>query len=256
MKPCADTTTDHTTEEPQTLGTGETKQIYLYKINNTVVCLYYTDVPDGFVMVLGGFYDGESITGTSEILDLSKADSGCGVIPENPHHGGVFEGTIGYYGGKVLYCSYNCHEYQPGYSEWKAMSDSISRQRFAGASSVIQGVWLVSGGTTSGVTTNTTEYWDGALFHPGPDMPQPMNRHCQVTISESRVFFHTPYVDASDPIGRTFFLNWNDKSWERLDSGTMYTLYGTCGMVKTSTNGWEIVVTDIGTSSIFNLQSK
>ncbi len=219
-------------------------------------CQFLTVVPDGFVMVSGGSIDGNSKTASVEVLDLQKTDSACGPIPE---HGSTFtEGSLGYFDGKVLYCSYKCHYYVPGATEWVKVdtSNDMSRQRFASASSVIQGVWLISGGTTSGTTTDTPEYWDGTQFHPGPDMPHPMDRHCQVTISDSLVFFFTPKVDASDPVGRTFFLNWNDKSWETLDAGTRTGNRGTCGKVKTSANDWEIVVADKGTSSIFNLQTK
>ncbi len=208
-------------------------------------------------MVLGGkLLNGGEKTNNTEILDLSKANNSCNEPAEFPKVDGVEETTLGYYQGKVLYCSYLCHIYEPATNEWVATSDRISRQRYGSASSVIQGVWLISGGATVGVKTNTTEYWDGTEFHAGPDMPQPMNLHCQVTVSDNEVFIHTPSIDPNDPVGRTFLLDWNERKWTTLEAGTRTDNRGTCGKVKSSDNGWEIVVANRGTSSIFNLQSK
>ncbi len=210
-------------------------------------------MPDGFVLILGGYYTGNSVTNIAEVIDLSQADSGCAELPDHPRN--MSDGTLAYYKGKVLHCNnQHCHTYEPGASEWTPLSDSMSENRPGPASSVIQDVWLITGGSSS---TVSTEYWDGTKFHDGPDLPRGMSLHCQVTISDSEIFFLAPWVkDMVDPTNRTFLLDWNDKTWTMLNNGENLWKFMTCGQVKSVSDGWEIVVVGSGVSSIFNIQLK
>ncbi len=210
---------------------------------------------DQYVMVLGDYYDdGNPKTETAEIIDITNTNE-CGSIPSLSV--AVSDGTMAFYNGKVMYCSSKCHSYKPGDESWTELpNDVMSTFRRAAASSIIQDVWLISGGQVGRIDVSSTEYWDGVELRNGPDMPQTMDYHCQVTISKSEVFFHSTGIDPDDMLGRTFLLDWDQKTWTTLDPGTRTATFGTCGMVKTSDSGFEIVVADRGQSSIINLQTR
>ncbi len=227
-------------------------QIFLHICLTYIRLSYLEPVPDRFVLVLGGFYTGNDKTSSAEVIDIFKTDSGCTQLPDHPLI--MSDGTMGYYNEKVLHCNnQHCHSYAPGASEWTPLPDSMSEQRYSPASSVIQDVWLVTGGSDS---TTSTEYWDGTQFHDGPEMPRGMGLHCQVTISDSEVFFLAPWVMNDDPRTRTFLLDWNDKTWTTLDDGENSWQFLTCGQFKSNDNGWEILVTSRSATSIFNIQSR
>ncbi len=201
------------------------------------------------MLVLGGYYTGNNKTNSAEVIDLSQKDSDCAELPDHPQS--VSDGTMTHYKGKVLYCKkQHCHSYAPGASEWIPLSDSMSENRPSPASSLIQDVWLITGGLG---TIVSTEYWDGTEFHDGPELPRGMGRHCQVTISDSEIFFHSP---SSDGKSRTFLLDWNDKTWTTLDDGINAWYFLTCGQIKSKEKGLEVVVSSRGATNIFNIQTK
>ena len=68
----------------------------------------------------------------------------------------------------------------------------MKHTRWAPAGSITPDGFLVTGGRTPGLH-RTTEYYNGAEWKDGPDMPIGMESHCQVTIG-STVYVSGPYI--------------------------------------------------------------
>ncbi len=219
-------------------------------------------------MVVGGFLFVEDETGTakiaktsaSELVDLVHPEPLCKSPPDVPGYPhGIAEGQMAYFQSKVLYCSTGCHSLEPLAEEWTQFVAGNAFYRRSAASSLIGDVWLISGGyNNKNVIQASSDYWDGSQFHSGPVIPEPMAYHCQVTISETKVFFSRICYTTDFDIGPTFMLDWINKGWETLASQPdtkRFKRFGDCGKYLTPEGKVEIVSVGDGISDIYNVEN-
>ena len=63
---------------------------------------------------------------------------------------------------------------------WKPQADMKYKRIYAAASNVPEGI-MVTGGFDGNTTLSATEIFDGVEWKNGPQLPVPMDRHCQVS---------------------------------------------------------------------------
>ncbi len=214
------------------------------------------------VMVIGGFNEEVTYLKDVDVLDLATSDNNCDHVRDLPIS--VYGNDATYYNGQVLACGgFNsdyqddCFIYNPQSNSWDQM-ESMMSTRIYHRSSVIQDVWFISGGQHlhSGINSelDSTEVWDGSSFAPGPELPETMQYHCQVTINDTHVF-----VSDIDLLygssGGTYLLNWEDKTWAQLETLRNLKDRPACGLARSESKGVEIVVVGDGESEIFSLES-
>ncbi len=202
-------------------------------------------------------------TADTELVDVAHPEPHCKSPPNVPFPNGVLDGQITYFQGKVLFCSAGCYSLEPGAEEWTEFANKSSFTRVSAASSLIGNVWLISGGYTHGLQfQESSSYWDGSRFHIGPDIPELMAYHCQVTISETEVFFSriSKIPKRSDlDIGATFVLDWTSQEWKNLtqpETVVRVKNFGDCGKYVTSDGKIEIVSVGDGKSDIYSVDKK
>ncbi len=187
------------------------------------------------------------------MIDLADPTNTCVAIADYPialgySSLGLVDGVVKSCGGfdEIGHNVDNCFDYDKYTNEWISRPDMLHR-RGEHRSSNIEGVWLISG-DNSDTVGRTTEMWQGSEFVQGPDMPQDMYGHCQVTINSTHIFF----VDIIHQT--TFMLEWSTEEWTQLDDMRGYRDHGCgCGLIRNEENGEEIVVAGYGSSEIFNL---
>ena len=96
----------------------------------------------------------------------------------------------------------------------------------------------------------TSEVWDGASFIEGPDLPVPMQRHCQLTLNSTHLFFSDLYTT-----GLTYLYDMERSSWRRVASPSKLYPWGACGLASSEGKGQEVVVALDGSSEIFSIDS-
>ncbi len=213
-------------------------------------------------MAVGGYVFLEDKSNTikiakSELVDLVHAEPICKSPPDVPYPHGVSDGQLTYFQGKVLFCSTGCYSLDPGADEWMEFADSDTFNRVSAASSLIGGVWLISGGYNNGLQASSF-YWDGSLFRSGPDLPVPMGYHCQVTVSETEVFFSRISFITGVDVGPTYKLDWTSGGWTTLTSlpdTARGKRFGDCGKYITPDGKVEIVSVGDGKSDIYSVES-
>ncbi len=138
------------------------------------------------LMVIGGF-NGSSMDSV-EVIDLNdSSNKTCEAVSDYPLSNDyltaqVVDGVVKACGG--LYAEYDCYDYDPSSGTWNSIPQLNSAKDQA-RSSIIDGTYLVSGDYDN----YQTEMWTGSEFVSGPDLPEVMYAHCQVTINATHVFF-------------------------------------------------------------------
>ncbi len=199
------------------------------------------------LMVIGG-YDGEDYLDVVEVVDLDDPNKTCQLVESYPEVTELL--TVGLVDGVVKACGgmsseRDCYDYDPSSNTWNSSPGLLFQKRYA-SSSLIDGIWLVSGDTHV-PDGNMTEFWTGAEFVLGPTLPEMMYSPCQVTINATHVFF----VDCLDQTA--YLLDWNMQEWTQMDDMTTYKSdFCGCGLIRNDQFGKEVVVAGYGTSEIFN----
>ncbi len=210
------------------------------------------------IMVIGGYDNSEghpTMMSSVEVIDLEDQDNICQAVADYPLLGGGQVASV--VDGVVKVCGSNhktdeCYEYDRAEDSW-SLSSGMTTQRKSAKSSLIDGVWLVSGDADSAVSTFSTEYFDGDDFVKGPTAPVVLQNHCQITLNSTHVFF------SNDIDLRSYVLKWDeDKTFEQLPGYlNRLRLYPSCG--KAGDNEVVIVGSDLmhrGTSEIYNFQDQ
>ncbi len=200
-------------------------------------------------MVIGG-KDGSQLD-VVEVIDLDDPNTSCEPVANYPT--ATEDVAVKLEDGVVKACggvstSRDCYDYDPTSNTWDSSLGMLLRKRGA-RSSIIDGVWLVSGDyhIPAGIMT---EMWTGSEFMLGPTLPERMDGHCQVTINATHVFF------ANCDEQTTYLLDWKLQEWVQLDDMSVYrsNICG-CGLIHNDEKGNEVVVAGYGSSEIFNFDS-
>ncbi len=196
-------------------------------------------------MVIGGNNGGD--LEVVEVIDLDDPNKTCDVIANYPIPCDFL--TVTLINGVVKACggdgSEDCYDFDPASNTWDS-SPGLHLDEHIARSSIIDGVWLVSG---DGAVPdgNVTEFWNGSEFILGPTPPERMGAHCQVSINATHVFF------AHCETRNTYLLDRNLQQWTTLDSMSVDRGYDCeCGLINNEQLGKDVVVASYGTSEIFN----
>ncbi len=211
------------------------------------------------IVAIGGYVLDQAspsgVTDTAETIDLENI-SFCGPIPDYPL--GPMEGaTAALIDGKLKVCGgwieelgyvSDCYDYDFNAKTWDVARSMLADRREAAASLTSHG-WLISGGQSE---SNTTELWDGQEFVPGPNMPEEMSGHCQVTVNATHLFF----AISNSNTARNYMLNFDSQEWIRVEDAQVSRSYPACGLVPNrDTANPEVVVVGNGGSEVFNVAS-
>ncbi len=207
---------------------------------------YFTISDYTKLMVIGGYNRGT--LNTVEVVNLDDPIATCDLVANYPTV--IEQLTVGLVNGVVKACggcnTDNCYDYHPLNNRWVS-SPALAKKRNFVRSSIIDGIWLVSGDDTV-PNGNLTELWAESEFVSGPDLPQLMYGHCQITVNATHVFF------ADCETLSTYLLDWDLQEWVQLDSMSTYrNNYCGCGLINNENMGKEVVVAGYGTSEIFNM---
>jgi len=126
-------------------------------------------------------------------------------------------GTAAFIDGRIVYCggfwqyasdAAECFALNVHDDQWEEIGSLPQRSRYH-QSSIIDGKWFLSGGTSFNeqdlfTAENTTLIFEDGLFNPGPLLPFPMARHCQVTIDDNYIFFAAGFKGNA-----AFLLDWS-----------------------------------------------
>ncbi len=183
-----------------------------------------------------------------EVIDLDDPSKTCDIVANYPIAtdyvtAQLVDGVVKVCGG--LQTELDCYDYNSSSNTWSSSPGPLYEKDYA-TSSIIDGTWLVTGDDTNPDGT-MTEWWTGSQFTMGPTLPKILNRHCQVSINSTHVFF-------ADCIGKeTYLLDWESQGITQLDDMTTArsNVCG-CGLVQNDQMGKEVVVAGYGTSEIFN----
>jgi len=102
------------------------------------------------------------------------------------------------------------------------------------ASSVIDGKWLLSGGSNDISTQSKTLLYEDGVFMPGPDMPARKHSHCQLTLNSTHIFF---VGGGGEDALTTFILDWPSQEYTFLESLPATDSYPACGVINNPANG-------------------
>jgi len=174
-----------------------------------------------------------------ELDEVEKVDDpleNC-ILPYLPE--GRAAGTAAFFDGKIIFCGgfYNkddraeCFELSSANDEWSS-SISLPLEISHLQSSIVDGKWLLSGGTSLGTRRSGTLVYENGIFVPGPDLPKPKHHHCQVTIDDTHVFF-TAGLHSDD----TFILDFATGQWTFLDDIPLSMEGSGCGLLNNPVNG-------------------
>ncbi len=206
------------------------------------------------MIVIGGYNSEDGNLNSVEVIDLENTTNNCNMIADYPVEDSGM--TVGLIDGLIKSCGSvddtdDCYDYNPTTNSW-ITSVSLNNARYDPGSSFIDGIWLVSGdGTGSDDVGSTTEMWTGTGFEPGPSLPIPMLRPCQLTINSTHVFF----VDTGNT-GNAFLFDWYEQKWSDLPPTTVYRTYMSCGLINNPENGIEAVIVEDGVTEIFNFRDE
>jgi len=191
-------------------------------------------------LVIGGDYcqeDGPcNAVPSVDVVRHPPGNDDCQDIQPYPME--ISGGTAAYYNNKVLVCGGDdigriwtdkCYELlssSHGWREIKPLPYRLTRM----ASSIIGGKWLLSGGRgdPSGSGSKTLVFEDG-IFTPGPELPEELYAHCQLTLNSSHVFFAGH--------AHTFVLDWPRQEWAILESLPSTMNFAACGLLENSFYG-------------------
>ncbi len=187
------------------------------------------------------------------MIDLENPSNTCNIADYPVEDASM---TVGLIDGLIKSCGStydrdDCYDYNPATNSW-ITSASLMYERNKPRSSLIDGIWLVSGDDFGTIdVTLTTEMWTGTGFEPGPSLPIPMYVPCQLTINSTHVFF----VDTYDT-GNAYLLDWYEQTWTELPTMTVDRYRMSCGLINNPENGIEAVIVEDGVTEIFNFRDE
>jgi len=203
------------------------------------------------VIAIGGYNSGK--LKSTELVDVSGEAKVCPQVPDFPYEVNQLSAT--FYKGKVLACggisdTYEDKCYSLGFdlSKWEELDVRLLSKRARMSSSIIDNKWLISGGHDGDNILKSTIVYDGTKFLPGPDMLRAKERHCQLTINTTHVFF------TGGDENEAFLLDWGTGNYIPLDDMPEYAS-GACGVLNNKDHGLEVLVTENRHSFIFSFEN-
>lgn len=208
-------------------------------------------------MVVGGWTDGGVYIDDVDVVDLRGEGDTCNPVADYPFlfRRGVMEiigGRPWVCGGQIEGVAANptdqCFEYQKEINTWVEVAGLMTARGWP-AASMVDNKWFITGGLLGGVPNTiyqTTEVLEDGEFVPGPDLPEPLDEHCQVTLDNDVVFIGSDHLTC-------YLLDWRTKEWRMLPDPSTTRSQPACGMIRNSDNGQEVVIIGKNSSEILNL---
>jgi len=174
-----------------------------------------------------------------DVIDGSDSGKTCAEVPDYPEE--EYAHTAAFLNGRIYSCGGGNHPHDC-YSldtelVWQP-SVPMPEGRYYAASSVINGLWWITGGDRESDRrdADTTFLFDGISFFEGPTLPVPKSGHCQVTINDTHVFF-TGLVASEE----TYLFNWETEEWITLESNPHPYSNVPCGLLNNPDYGPEVI---------------
>jgi len=183
------------------------------------------------------YYDRVADEEVADVERIGGLPDGCDSLPTLPK--GISAGTAGYVNDAIVMCGgtiggslqRGCYKLTSASGEWET-ERSLPLPISELASSVIDGKLLLSGGFDDIRKLSTTYIYDEAgVLTPGPAMPFGKERHCQITINSTHIFFVGGAGDEA------FLLDWPRQEYVVVDAPPSSPSYPACGLINNPGNG-------------------
>ncbi len=189
-----------------------------------------------------------------EIIDLTVTQpNNCTTLPKYPVK--INGNSAALFEGKLISCAgaadanNQCYIFDPVAKIWSDSGATATTPHHRGKGMTeVGGILLISVG-------KRTETWDGSQLSAGPDIPTTMRGyHCQATVNRTHVFFANSATGGTGG-GDTYLLNWETKEWTQLADLERKRSNPACGVAHSQDKGTEIIVTSLGASDIFSINT-